>query len=366
MAFNANIEDFQRLGLQHLSEKHAAAPQSGNRFTEARAYANFERRFDRDGDTLAHSDADRAFHLVARATEIIDYRLPFTQEQEARILIEKAKQLLTEACSIDPHCFDARRMLAASTCPSFDAYHRYLIDHAADVKRVCKQNAQAVAHPENASGKLAQDLAMRPYLRWLASEATQALICGRYRCCIESSARLLEADHEHISDTYRTLAFALVKLEDAQALKTLIDASGKTIASDPWLALASLAMSYKMHHLAQASEVIGVILNTWPHAAQALSQQRDLPEGVFARPYLEPLSEDELVVAVSEASVLLQEGRDRDGRGALGSWIAHEPQVIQALATEGSGKLFSTKESLSKENSSNPTDPSSGENKDSR
>ena len=364
MAINATIEDFQRLGLRHLTETHTTELQSSNRFTEARAYANFERRFDRAGDTLARSDSDRAFHLVARATEIIDYRLPFVEEQKAKELIKEAKQLLTEASSLDPHCFDARRMLAASSCPSFDAYHRYLIDHASEVKQVCEQNARSVAFSENASGKLARDLAMRPYLRWLAAEATQALICGRYRCCIESSSRLIEADSEQISDAYRTLAFALVKLEDADALNKLIEASGKTIASDPWLALASLAMSYKLHHLVQASEIRGVILTTWPHAAQALSIQQDLPEGVFARPRLEPLSEDELVVAISEASVLLQEGRDRDGRGALGSWVAHEPQVIQALAQESDRAAFSMRSNPS--DSADAQSSSFDDNKDNR
>ena len=88
MAFNATIEDFQRLGLRHLTETHTTELQSSNRFTEARAYANFERRFDRAGDTLARSDSDRAFHLVARATEIIDYRLPFVEEQKAKELIK--------------------------------------------------------------------------------------------------------------------------------------------------------------------------------------------------------------------------------------------------------------------------------------
>ena len=35
-----------------------------------------------------------------------------------------------------------------------------------------------------------------------------------------------------------------------------------------------------------------------------------------------PYSEDELILAVSEATVLLQEGDDKSGRGVLGSWIA--------------------------------------------
>ena len=34
-----------------------------------------------------------------------------------------------------------------------------------------------------------------------------------------------------------------------------------------------------------------------------------------------PFSEDELILAVSEASVLLQEGRDDGEHGPLGNWL---------------------------------------------
>lgn len=353
MAFNANIENFQRFSVHQLADPREANASHRNRFAEARAYAKYERRLNRDGDMFARSDDDRAFNLVARAAELIDYRLPFAVDKEAKALIEESKQLLNEACSLDPYCFDAQRMLAASNCPSYGDYHSFLIDHAPEVKHVCEQNAQADARPENSWSKLARNLAMRPYLRWLASEASQALICGRYRCCVESSARLIEADHEHISDAYRTLAFALVKLEDEQALNDLIEASDKSIESDPWLALASIAMAYKAHRLTQASEIIEVVLNTWPRAGRALSVQQELPEGVFARPGLVPLSEDELIMAVAEASVFLQEGRDSYGRGALGSWLAHEPQVVEAYTKERENPFFSPRDVPD-----NPGDPS--------
>ena len=37
-----------------------------------------------------------------------------------------------------------------------------------------------------------------------------------------------------------------------------------------------------------------------------------------------PFSEDELILALSEATVLTQEGRDSLGKGALGSWLLQE------------------------------------------
>ena len=52
-----------------------------------------------------------------------------------------------------------------------------------------------------------------------------------------------------------------------------------------------------------------------------MRSQRELPDGVFARLAVAPLSEDELILAVSEGTVLLQEGRDAQARGAFGSWV---------------------------------------------
>ncbi|MBQ1839823.1 MAG: hypothetical protein II128_00615, partial [Atopobiaceae bacterium] len=48
------------------------------------------------------------------------------------------------------------------------------------------------------------------------------------------------------------------------------------------------------------------------------------PDGVFARLAVAPFSEDELILAISEGTVLLQEGRDDAGRGVLGTWIVRQ------------------------------------------
>ena len=46
------------------------------------------------------------------------------------------------------------------------------------------------------------------------------------------------------------------------------------------------------------------------------------------------MSEDELILATSEATVLLQEGCDDHERGSLGSWLANLPEVIEAQERE--------------------------------
>jgi hypothetical protein len=69
----------------------------------------------------------------------------------------------------------------------------------------------------------------------------------------------------------------------------------------------------------------------------------ELPDGVFSRLAVPPFSEDELILAVSEATVLFQEGRDQEGRGSFGSWAARcareiDPADVAALDREATGR----------------------------
>ena len=86
--------------------------------------------------------------------------------------------------------------------------------------------------------------------------------------------------------------------------------------------LARISLAHKRHDMDEASRLLGRLIATYPHAALALTSQKELPDGVFARLAVAPLSEDELILAVSEGTVLLQEGRDDAGRGVLGTWVA--------------------------------------------
>ena len=43
---------------------------------------------------------------------------------------------------------------------------------------------------------------------------------------------------------------------------------------------------------------------------------------------------DEMIVAISESTVLLQEGNDFEGRGVLGSWVSREATKLDPEAAE--------------------------------
>ena len=122
MSFDPNREDYQRLGLRFARSLDGGDPSGA-----AKAFASFGRRFSQDRDSLPQTDADRAFHLVARATMVIDYKLPFAEsDARAAELIQRGHTLLDEALALDPNCHDAVRMQHAATIAGFDAFFHYL------------------------------------------------------------------------------------------------------------------------------------------------------------------------------------------------------------------------------------------------
>lgn len=338
MAFDPQREDYQRLGL-----RFAASLNGTDAPTATRAFANFGRRFAQDRDSLPQTDEDRAFHLVVMATSVIDYQLPFSAQQEAERLIARGHKLLDEALSLDPQCFDAMRMKAAADSVSFDAYHTYLADHADEVRAGCEARRD---DPDGEAGgeraRLRADLAMRPYLRWLATEAEQALICGRNRETLRLTHAMLELDPTDAADARFTAALAYAKLEDDAGLDALAEQTSTRAHRDPddgWMQLARVALAHKAHDYTRARSVLRVLFDTYPHAAETLIRQNELPDGVFARLAVLPYSEDELILAVSEGTVLLQEGRDPENRGVLGRWVADEcarmdPEAARTVMAE--------------------------------
>jgi hypothetical protein len=100
------------------------------------------------------------------------------------------------------------------------------------------------------------------------------------------------------------------------------------------MGIARLALAHKSHDMGQARQLLERLIAAYPGCASALITQTELPDGVFARLAVPPYSEDELILAVSEATVLLQEGDDKSGRGVLGSWVARTTAKLypEALA----------------------------------
>ena len=331
MAFDSHIEDFQRLGM-----RFARTLDEGDPFGSARAAADFDRRFRQRRDSLPQSDSDRAFSLVSRATDLIDYQLPFASDDAAPGIVTEARKLLAEALELDPDCHDARPLIAAADSPCPNDYHRFLADHAAEVRESCERELASLELPEGALRDATAVLAMRPYVRWLGAEAANALVCGRYRLCARLGEEALSLDPADEADVRFSMALAYAKLEDAQGLANMAHKPGRQ-RGEAWYSLARMALAFKRCDRVAAEREVRLLLSIYPQAGTTLARQDDLPDGVFARIVVAPLSEDELILATSEATVLLQEGCDADERGTLGRWVATRPEVVAAAEREETG-----------------------------
>ena len=332
MAHDPKREDYQRMSLRFARELDDAEPGEA-----ARAFASFGRRFAQDRDSLPQSDADRAFHLVAVVAEMIDHQLLFASEEQASKLIARGKSLLDEALSLDPTCYDAVRMRLSTEAPTTEKHYRALSDRADEVRAHCESlRNEASTSLSGERATLAEAIAMRPYWRWLATLAEMALICGHNTVAVEVAERLLASDPADSCDVRFTLAYALAKLEDEPGLDRLAERYA-TISplrppNDAWMLLARAALAHKRCDLAAARSLIQELLDAYPAGGQELIRQVDFPDGEFSRLCVNPYSCDELVLAVSEGIVLLQEGADFDGKGVFGSWVARTVAELRPKA----------------------------------
>lgn len=340
MAYDPIQEDCLRLILGALQREHIYP------LEDASFIAACMEDYHRDPAKLIASDRDRSFHLTALATEVIDYRIPFiADDAEAERLSASSEAQLREACELDPANWDAQRMLAALSAPSNDDYVSYLLENRPVVEERTQRAEQEARDPY--TREYVRDLGKRPLIRWLAALASRALISGQYRLSLKVAEDCLALAAEDPADVRRTAMLALAKLEcTADDLKRfrlghpasyrIQNASRRRHhlaekTRDAWELIAELAVFYHELDFAGATRSLRSLLNAYPNAAEALYFQAEFPDGLFARVNIAPGSEDELILAISEATPLLQEGMGAPSNAGLAVWIATHELVQEAL-----------------------------------
>lgn len=340
MAYDPIQEDCLRLILGSLQRAHIY-PLEHAVFVESCI-----EKFNRDPSTLIVNDCERAFHLVAQAATVIDYRLPFaTDNDTADREAATAEAQLREACVLDPSNWDAQRMLAALESESNDAYVAYLINHRAEVAAAYEETMCATQ--DVYSREYARDLGKRPYVRWLAALASHALIAGQYRLSLQAVEDCLSLAPDDPADVRHTAVLTMAKLEytrdDLARFRARHAASYRAPGTmrrrhhlaektpDAWECLAELAIAYHELDFTGATRALRTLMRIYPRAAEPLFFQPEFPEGVFGRVNVEPGSDDELVLALSEATPLLQEGLGAPDNASLAVWIATHDLVQGAL-----------------------------------
>lgn len=334
MSFDPRAEDFQRTALRTLQ-----ASNPHDRFSGVRTMNELRRSFS-EGRALANqTDGDRAYHLVVQATEHYDYELPFsTNEDAAQKLINDSLTQVQEALKLDPQSPDANRLRICISANSFEESYQELKAGAQDAFEYCTQELDSylvkLSDPDLVT--LARKVFMAPAYRWYATLADRSLICGRYKTCIDLCTKLRRLDTYDIADAYRTQALATAKLQDAIPLSLLssrVRRLGRPMP-DAWLCISQAYVAWANRKISQVDTHIQALLKAYPLAAMVLTQQVELPMPAFARVVVQPHSEDELAIATSEATVLLQEGQDFDGAGGFGAFLKNHPLVQEALTAD--------------------------------
>lgn len=342
MAFDPVQEDCHRLVLSSMRSERVP-------LTDAAYAQRTVNAFRADPASLIRTDADRSFHLVAKATEPVDFRsLWVTDDAEADHLAEQAENYLREAAELDPGNWDAVRMLAAMDAPTNDAYVGYLLDNLDAVELDAKARTEAADDPYDA--EFDRVLGQRPYLRWLAAIASRALIAGKYRLSLAHAEKSLGLAPQDPADVRHTAMLAMAKLEadptELRGFRARHAAAYQQAAPrrrrrhadapdlDAWSLIAEMNVCYRAFDFTGATHALRAIIRTYPHAAETLFAQAEFPDGVFGRVNTEPGSADELILAVSEATPLLQEGVGAPEDASFSQWIAEHELVQGALGEQ--------------------------------
>ena len=340
MAFDPIQEDCLRLILEAM-RRERVYPLNNAIFIERGM-----EQFREDPAKLIACDRDRSFHLMAKATEILDYRIPFlTDEAEIDRQEERAEHYLHEAIELDASNWDAKRMLAALDAESNDEYVSYLLDNRAAVERDLAATVEATN--DAYTREYASDLARRPLERWLAALASRAVISGQYRLALTVAEESLAFAPTDPADIRHAGMLALAKLEGnhqdikqyrsrhaiaygiAGPLRRRHHAAEKS--PDAWTLLTEISAAYRAFDYTSAERYLHQLMRVYPGAAEPLYYQAEFPDGIFARVNVVPGSQDELILAISEATPLLQEGIGTPDNACFASWIANHEMVRRAL-----------------------------------
>lgn len=340
MAFDPVQEDCLRLILARM-RRERVLPLENAPFIE-----RCMDQFREDPSPLIESDRDRSFHLTARASEAADYAVPkLSDEADIQRQEDAAAGYLREAVELDPGNWDARRMLAELDAESNDAFLTYLLDTRDEVARDTARSIVGADDPY--AREFARDLAHRPYLRWLAAISSRAFISGRYRLSLRVAEESLDYAPEDPADVRHTAMLALAKLEvDREEIRRFRRRHAQAYQPeapqrrrhhladkepDPWTQLALLDLAYRSFDYDAANRVLRALIRSVPRAASALYYQMEFPEGLFSRLNVMPGSEDELMIALSEATPLLQEGAGTPDRAGFSLWISDNELVTSCL-----------------------------------
>ncbi len=298
MAFDPIQEDCHRLVLEALRRDNIP-------LTDAAAVERLMEQFTRNPAPLIVHDRDRAGHLIAKVVEAVDYRIPFIPDDaQAEQEEAAAENMLREAAALDPANWDAQRMLTALTAESNEEYVQYLVSKCDEVEH---DLALKIAS--------AQD----PYEREAANRSLD--FAPNDPAGVRHTAMLAMAKLEYPAEELKRFrsAHSVPYLANTPLRRRPKDAERDL---DPWTLVALMSAAWRELDYEGAEHYLRILARSCPHAAEALYFQTEFPDGVYARVNVGAGSTDELVLALSEATPVLQEGLGAPDNASFAAWVA--------------------------------------------
>lgn len=273
-----------------------------------------------DTTGLTVSNATRAFDLYCEACDLMyDMSLPEDEDEVIR--------LLQRAVALDPHCYDARCLLAMRE-PDAERRVQALVQMKREAWVYCSSQVEPSEY-EDLDGDLQawQCWQMRPYLRLVQTLALLYSDLGKNTLAIREYERLLRlttADNQSVRMPLVMLYVTVERFDDAAALIARFGGE-----KNCWFLLAQSVAAYKQDDLDGASDYLEQLLAYCPDALPVMVESK-VPE-FYSMDYL-PGSEEEMELAMEDADFLLL------GTPEYLDWVARVQDTVWKRAANARSK----------------------------
>jgi tetratricopeptide (TPR) repeat protein len=308
-------ERFLRLVTDNIDSQHLPANEADAALVEL---ATKIRRH--DFTDIKESDATKAFGLYCRACDQMYDMLTADDEKEVAHLLE-------EAVKLDPHCYDARCLLATREP---DTQKR--VAALRDMKREAWLYCSSQVSPEDYMDIEGQPQAwqcwqMRPYMRLVQTLALLYFDLGKNSLAIqeyESLMHLNSADDQGVRMQLIMLYVTLERFGDAQRLFDQFNGERNC-----WFLLAMSIARYKQDDLDGASDFLEQLLAYCPDALPVMIDAK-VPQ-FYGMDYV-PGSQEEMELAMEDADYLLM------GTPEYLDWVARVQDTVWKRAATARSK----------------------------
>ena len=150
----------------------------------------------------------------------------------------------------------------------------------------------------------------------------------------DSFERTFEQTHFHDIEIQIPYGLADDDIEAIKDLEGVEEVECGYTDTVPWVR-GNATLNVKVQSI---TEHLDTLIASYMNADFALVRQLELYAGVFSRQVVVPQSEDEVILALSEAAPLLQEGADPQNKGSFSAWVmletarTHPEAMIAAIA----------------------------------